>query len=135
YHLKGDVDIIMQISPGLFGVRTKQGDFSWEAFKEKSNMRQIKAFELKLAQGAKQRGGHVAGNKVTEEIAEVRKVEPWQDIDSPNHFPDIQSPEALLNFLQELRDVGGKPVGIKIVVGNEQNIKKIVQAIAETNIL
>lgn len=29
YHQKGDVNIIMQISPGLFGVRTKDGEFSW----------------------------------------------------------------------------------------------------------
>src|SRR5699024_11094939 len=61
-HLKGGVDIIMQISPGLFGVRTKAGEFSWEEFKNKSNMDQVKAFELKLAQGAKTRGGHVEGS-------------------------------------------------------------------------
>ncbi len=34
YHLKGNVDIIMQISPGLFGVRDKDGHFSWEEFKK-----------------------------------------------------------------------------------------------------
>lgn len=64
YHQKGDVNIIMQISPGLFGVRTKDGEFSREAFKQKSDMDQIKAFELKLTQGAKIRGGHVEGQKV-----------------------------------------------------------------------
>src|SRR5699024_9922010 len=53
YHQKGDVDLIMQVSPGLFGVRTIDGEFSWEEFKAKSDIDQIKAFELKLAQGAK----------------------------------------------------------------------------------
>lgn len=45
YHQKGDVDMIMQISPGLFGVRTKDGEFSWEEFKNRSNIDQVKAFE------------------------------------------------------------------------------------------
>ncbi len=42
YHLKGNVNLIMQISSGLFGVRTEDGAFSWERFKEKSDMEQIR---------------------------------------------------------------------------------------------
>ncbi|MGI8313791.1 FMN-binding glutamate synthase family protein [Halobacillus mangrovi] len=135
YHLKGDVDIIMQISPGLFGVRTKDGDFSWEDFKDKASNEQIKAFELKMAQGAKTRGGHVDGDKVTEEIAEIRKVEAGEDIDSPNRFPGIDTPEQLLHFLDELRSIGGKPVGIKIVVGNEHQVERLISAMAEEDIV
>ncbi|SFJ76583.1 Glutamate synthase domain-containing protein 2 [Halobacillus dabanensis] len=135
YHLKGDVDIIMQISPGLFGVRTKDGDFSWEAFNHKASNEQIKAFELKLAQGAKTRGGHVDGDKVTEEIAEIRKVEPGEDIDSPNRFPGIDTPAELLHFLDELRSVGGKPVGVKIVVGNEQQVERLISTMVEEDIV
>lgn len=66
YHLAGNTDIIAQIGPGLFGVRTRAGDFSWDLLKEKSEITQVKAFELKLAQGAKTRGGHVDAEKVTE---------------------------------------------------------------------
>lgn len=76
YHLKGGADIICQIRPGLFGVRKRNGEFSWEEFKRKSRIDQIKAFELKLAQGAKTRGGHVDGAKVSEEVADIRNVEP-----------------------------------------------------------
>lgn len=43
-------------------------NFLGEAFKQKSDMDQIKAFELKLTQGAEIRGGHVEGQKVTEKI-------------------------------------------------------------------
>src|SRR5699024_6844852 len=107
YHQKGDVNIILQISPGLFGVRTKAGEFSWEEFKNRSNTEQIKAFELKLAQGAKQRGGHVEAQKVTEEIAQIRNVEPWETINSPNRFDGLDTPEELLQFVKELRKVGG----------------------------
>ena len=35
YHLKGGADIICQIGPGLFGVRTEDGAFSFEEFKKK----------------------------------------------------------------------------------------------------
>jgi glutamate synthase domain-containing protein 2 len=63
YHLEGNPDIMMQIGPGLFGVRTPGGEFSWEEFKKKSEIQQVKAFELKLAQGAKIRGGHIEGKK------------------------------------------------------------------------
>ncbi|MBP2257967.1 glutamate synthase domain-containing protein 2 [Virgibacillus campisalis] len=135
YHLKGDVDLIMQISPGLFGVRTDDGEFSWEEFKKKSDIEQVKAFELKLGQGAKTRGGHVEGEKVTEEIAEIRKIKPWTTIDSPNRFREFSDSRGLLEFVQKMRDVGGKPVGTKIVVGNESQVEEFVRAMKETGIV
>ena len=42
----------------------------------------VRAFEIKLAQGAKTRGGHMEGNKVTEEIARIRNVKPYETINS-----------------------------------------------------
>ena len=66
----------MQIGPGLFGVRDEKGDFSAELFKEKASNPQVKMFEIKLAQGAKIRGGHVEGNEISPEIAAIRGVEP-----------------------------------------------------------
>ncbi|MFD1707780.1 FMN-binding glutamate synthase family protein [Siminovitchia sediminis] len=130
YHLKGDTDIIMQIGPALFGVRTLDGEFSWELFKEKSNMEKVKAFELKLAQGAKTRGGHILGEKVTPEIAGIRNVTPWKTIDSPNRFREFQDTAGLMEFVTELREVGGKPVGIKIVVGSRSEAEHFVKEMA-----
>src|SRR5699024_6512843 len=89
YHLKGGVDIIMQIGPAMFGVRDWEGNFNWDELLAKSNIPQVKAFELKLGQGAKTRGGHIDGEKVTEEIARIRMVEPFKSIDSPNRFRDF----------------------------------------------
>lgn len=57
HHLSGNCDIIFQIGPGLFGVRDKAGNFDEDEFIEKSKIEQVKAFELKLAQGAKQEAG------------------------------------------------------------------------------
>ena len=41
YHLKGGADIICQIY-GLFGVRTEDGEFSWEEFKKKAASSRLK---------------------------------------------------------------------------------------------
>lgn len=132
HHLKGDVDIINQIGAGLFGVRTKDGQFSWELLKEKSEIPQVKAFELKLAQGAKTRGGHVEGQKVTEEIARIRNVEPWQTINSPNRFHEFHDVPSMCQFIREIREHTGLPVGIKIVVGGNDSVEDLAAHMKET---
>lgn len=133
HHLAGNTDLIMQIGPGQFGVRTTAGEFSWEAFKEKSEIEQVKAFEIKLAQGAKTRGGHLEGQKVTEEIAKIRLIEPGKTVNSPNRFVDYDSFPALFDFIEELREVGGKPVGMKIVVGDVEKLEDMVQTMKNSN--
>ena len=135
HHLHGEADLIFQIGPGLFGVRNLDGTFSEELYKKKVALNNVKAVELKLGQGAKTRGGHVEGEKVTEEIAEIRNVEPFKTINSPNRFEFIDNSHELLHFVQKLRELGQKPVGFKIVVGNIDDIKQLVQAMKETNIV
>ncbi|MFB9989836.1 FMN-binding glutamate synthase family protein [Bacillus benzoevorans] len=132
YHLRGGVDIIMQIGPGYFGVRDRAGDFSWDALKKKSAIPQIKAFELKLAQGAKTRGGHIDGEKVTEEIARIRMVEPFKSIDSPNRFREFQDLPSLFDFIEQIREQTGKPVGMKVVIGSIQEADELAKAIRDT---
>ena len=133
YHLSGNPDIIMQIGPGLFGVRTPGGEFSWEEFKKKSEIEQVKAFEIKLAQGAKIRGGHIEGQKVTEEIAQIRLVEPGQTINSPNRFYEFKNFNELFEFVERMREVGGKPVGIKIVVGDLDALEEMTKTMRNTS--
>jgi len=118
HHLKGKVDLIFQIGPGLFGVRDSEGNFSDTEFMKKAENPYIKAFEIKLAQGAKTRGGHVESEKVTEEIAAIRNVKPYTTINSPNRFTFMNDNHDLLKFIAKLQQVGGKPVGFKMVVGN-----------------
>ncbi|SIR78795.1 Glutamate synthase domain-containing protein 2 [Peribacillus simplex] len=133
YHLSGNPDIIMQIGPGLFGVRTPGGEFSWEEFKKKSEIEQVKAFEIKLAQGAKIRGGHIEGQKVTEEIAQIRLVEPGQTINSPNRFYEFKNFNELFEFVERMREVGGKPIGIKIVVGDLDALEEMTKTMRDTS--
>ena len=63
YHLKGNGDIIYQIGPGLFGVRDHDGNFNRDMFINLAEHNNVRAFEIKLAQGAKTRGGHMEGTK------------------------------------------------------------------------
>src|SRR5699024_4945867 len=100
FHLEGNVDIIMQIGPALFGVRDEKGNLDLEELKKKSELPQVKAFEVKLAQGAKARGGHIDAEKVTPEIADIRKVVPYESIDSPNRFKECEDVPALCNFMK-----------------------------------
>ncbi|MFZ3578602.1 FMN-binding glutamate synthase family protein [Virgibacillus sp. DJP39] len=132
YHLKGGVDIIMQIGPGLFGVRDVEGNFDWDELLEKSKIPQLKAFEIKLAQGAKTRGGHVDGEKVTEEIARIRRVEPFKSIDSPNRFTEFGDLTSLLGFIEQIREHTGKPVGMKVVIGSSHEAEELAKFMKES---
>ena len=132
YHLEGDVDIMMQIGPAMFGIRDEKGELDIEELKRKSKIPQIKAFELKLGQGAKTRGGHIDAEKVTPEIAEIRRVVPYQSIDSPNRFYQFDTLEKMGEFIELIRETTGKPVGIKIVVGGIDSIKPLAKYMKET---
>ncbi|WP_132371961.1 FMN-binding glutamate synthase family protein [Melghiribacillus thermohalophilus] len=132
YHLKGNVDLIMQIGPGLFGVRTKDGEFSWELLKKKSELEQVKAIELKFAQGAKTRGGHIEAEKVTPEIAKIRNLEPYQSVDSPNRFNEFTDTVSMIEFVEEIRSVTGLPTGIKIVAGHRSELEELARIMKET---
>ncbi|ALX49627.1 FMN-binding glutamate synthase family protein [Lentibacillus amyloliquefaciens] len=132
YHLKGGGDIIMQIGPGMFGLRDKEGNFNWDELKEKSKIPQLKAFEVKLGQGAKTRGGHVDAEKVNEEIARIRMVEPFTSIDSPNRFPEFSDLPSLFDFIEQVREHSGKPVGMKVVVGSHFEAEDLAKGIRDT---
>lgn len=51
YHLEGSCDIVMQIGTAKYGIRDQDGNFSPDRAKELAKV--VKAFEIKLSQGAK----------------------------------------------------------------------------------
>lgn len=132
YHLESDVDMIMQIGPALFGVRDNQGKLDLAELERKSKIPQIKAIELKLAQGAKTRGGHIDAEKVTPEIAEIRRVDAYKSIDSPNRFYEFNDPEKMCEFITLIRNTTGKPVGIKLVIGGVDSIEPLAKYMKAT---
>src|SRR5690606_20770812 len=69
-------------------------------------------------QGAKPgKGGVLPGAKVTEEIARIRGIPVGVDSISPNRHPDIADMAALLDCVAYVRDLTGRPVGIKTAIG------------------
>jgi glutamate synthase domain-containing protein 2 len=99
-------------------VRDNEGNLSDEKLREVAAHEQIRMFELKLSQGAKPgKGGILPGGKVTPEIAAIRGIEVGQDSISPNRHVDIDSTGDLLDMIARVRDITGKPVGFKAVVG------------------
>lgn len=119
YHLEGGCDIVYQIGTAKYGVRNKDGDLSDEKLKAMAAHTQVKMFEIKMSQGAKPgKGGILPGTKVTKEIAEIRGINVGQDSISPNGHTDITSVDDLLDMIHRVRNVTGKPVGFKMVVGD-----------------
>jgi len=83
------------------------------------NLKNADAIEIKIGQGTKPGlGGHLPGEKVTEEIAAVRGKEKGKDIHSPSKFENINTKEELKNLIDELRIKSeGRPIGVKIAAG------------------
>ena len=130
WHLRGGADLVFQIGTAKYGVRDQQGRLSDDKLREVAAHDQVKMFEIKLSQGAKPgKGGILPGAKVTEEIASIRGIPVGEDSISPNRHPDINSEDDLLDMIERIREVTGKPVGIKLVVGNPRWIEGLCQAI------
>jgi glutamate synthase domain-containing protein 2 len=132
YHLEGNCDIVFQIGTAKYGVRDKDGQLDDTRLKEIASHSQVKMFELKLSQGAKPgKGGILPGGKVTEEIARIRGIEPGSDSISPNRHPEINSVSDLLDRINHIREVTGKPVGFKCVIGAYGWVDQLCEQINE----
>lgn len=136
YHLKYGGDLVWQIGTGLFGCRDQEGNFSPTLFANTATKAPIKMIEIKLSQGAKPgHGGVLPKEKITEEIAYIRQIPMTEDCVSPAVNPECQTPLALLNFVQQLRDLsGGKPIGFKLCIGNPAEFLSLCKAMLETGI-
>ena len=118
YHLEGGADIVFQIGTAKYGVRDLDGNLSDEKLKEVAAHEQVRMFELKMSQGAKPgKGGILPAIKVTPQIAQIRGIPEGQDSISPNRHPEINSTTEMLDMINHIRDVTGKPVGFKSVIG------------------
>ena len=118
YHLEGGADLVFQIGTAKYGVRDAKGNLSDQKLEEAAAHEQVRMFELKLSQGAKPgKGGILPGKKVGADIAQIRGIEMGQDSISPNRHPEINNVDELLDSLAHIREVTGKPVGFKCVVG------------------
>ena len=118
YHLEGGADIVFQIGTAKYGVRNNQGGISADKLKALAAEPQVKMFEIKLSQGAKPgKGGILPAGKVTEEISAIRGIPVGEASISPNRHPEINNECELLDFIEHIRTLTGRPVGFKTVIG------------------
>jgi glutamate synthase domain-containing protein 2 len=128
YHLEGACDVVMQIGTAKYGIRESDGTFSAERAKELAKV--VAAFEIKLSQGAKPgKGGVLPAGKVTEEIARIRGIPVNADSISPNRHRDIANVEQLIDQVNYVRDLTGRPVGIKTAIGGWQFLHELCDAV------
>lgn len=122
-------DIIFQIGSGLYGVRDKDGKFDFDRYAKV--IRFCRMTEIKIAQGAKQTGGKLAAEKVSDDIAYYRGVEAHKNLISPNRFPYASSDNELLDFIAKLQDISLKPVGMKIVISDDANVRSLAEVMSQ----
>ncbi len=135
YHLEGGADLIFQIGTAKYGVRDQKGELSDEKLTQVASHPEVKMFEIKLSQGAKPgKGGILPSAKVTEEIAAIRGIPVGQDSISPNRHRDIDSNSDLLDMINRIRDLTGKPVGFKSVIGSHNWIDELFKEILERGV-
>lgn len=137
YHLQGG-DLIFQVGTGYFGAgKSVDGRrvFDPEVFKQNAERPEVKMVEIKLSQGAKPgHGGILPAKKNTKEIAAIRAIEPFTRVDSPPGHDAFSSFEEMIEFIQQVRELsGGKPVGIKFCVGDNEEIEAMIKAFADAN--
>ncbi|RTL26355.1 MAG: FMN-binding glutamate synthase family protein [Rhodocyclaceae bacterium] len=129
-HLEGGADIIMQIGTAKYGVRDADGQLSDERLRELAAHETVRAFEIKLSQGAKPgKGGVLPAAKVTPEIAAIRGIPVGVDSISPNRHRDVANVNELLDMVVRVRQVTGKPTGIKTAIGGRRFMHELCEAI------
>jgi len=132
FHLEGGCDIVFQLGTAKYGVRDEAGQLSDDKLRDIAAHEQVRMFEIKLSQGAKPgKGGILPGAKVTEVIARTRGIPAGQDSLSPNRHPDINCIDDLLDMIHRVREVTGKPVGMKAVIGQAEWLDELCQRILD----
>ncbi len=107
--------MIVQYSTGRFGLNEEL-------------LRSAAAVEIRFGQGAYPgKGSYLPGEKITQEVADVRGLEKGQAAYSPAHHPDINSAQELEEKISYLRELtNGAPVGAKIGCGHVEDDVEIL---------
>ncbi|WP_026193436.1 FMN-binding glutamate synthase family protein [Teredinibacter turnerae] len=135
FHLQSGADLVVQIGTAKYGVRDEHGQLSEEKLRALAARPNVKMFEIKLSQGAKPgKGGILPADKVTEEIAEIRGIKPGEASISPNRHPEIVDTASLLDMVEHIRRITGKPTGFKLVVGSPEWIAELCQTVVSRGV-
>jgi len=120
-HHRHGGELMYQIGTGYFGCRTLRGKFDLNRLVETVASAPVRAIEIKLSQGAKPGlGGLLPAGKVTPEIAAIRGVPVGQVCKSPAGHSAFSDVDGLIQFVEDIAQETGLPVGIKSAVGETQ---------------
>lgn len=132
FHLEGGADLVFQIGTAKYGVRDERGELCDNKLRQLAAHEQVRMFELKLSQGAKPgKGGILPAAKVSAEIATIRGIPIGEASISPNRHPEINNENDLLDVIERIRRVTGKPTGFKAVIGSPDWLEKLFEVIQE----
>nr|WP_106206544.1 FMN-binding glutamate synthase family protein [Aliiruegeria haliotis] len=132
FHLEGNCDLVFQIGTAKYGVRDAAGQLSDEKLRAAAAHEQVRMFEIKLSQGAKPgKGGILPGAKVSAEIAEIRGIPQGKDSISPNRHVEVDDWDDLLDMIAHIREVTGKPVGFKAVIGSPTHFRDFFECLSK----
>jgi glutamate synthase domain-containing protein 2 len=135
FHLEAGCDLVVQIGTAKYGVRDLDGKLSDEKLIELAAHDQVRMFEIKLSQGAKPgKGGILPAAKVSQQIAEIRGIRVGEASISPNRHPDINSVAELLDMIDHIRRLTGRPVGFKAVIGASGWLDELFEEINQRGI-
>ncbi|MEM7585361.1 MAG: FMN-binding glutamate synthase family protein [Acidobacteriota bacterium] len=117
-HHRHGGELIYQLGTGYFGSRDAEGNFDLETFLDTVAANPVRAVEIKLSQGAKPGlGGVLPSGKITQEIATIRGIPRGRDCISPSRHTAFSDVDGLIDWVEELADRTGLPIGIKSAVG------------------
>ncbi len=132
YHSNG-ADVIFHFGTGYFGVRDEKG-FSMDKLADlvvKNPF--VRAIEVKLSQGAKPgKGGVLPAAKITQEIADIRKVPMGKDALSPTFHTEFKNIPEMVDFLEKIAERTGLPVGFKSAVGKMEMWEELADLMLKT---
>ncbi|MFD2727789.1 FMN-binding glutamate synthase family protein [Hyunsoonleella rubra] len=133
YHSNGG-DVVFHFGTGYFGVRSEDGNFSMKKMvKLVEDNPFVRAIEVKLSQGAKPgKGGVLPGKKITKEIAGIRGVEVGKTVLSPPTHKAFSNVPEMLDFIEDIAENTGLPVGIKAAIGKLDQWEELADLMLKT---
>src|SRR5690606_19358850 len=125
---EGECDRIMQIGTAKYGIRDIHGNFS--ATRAREIAQSVKAFEIKLSQGAKPgKGGVLPAATVNPETAAIRGILRYHDSIKPYRHHDMRNIDELLDRVAFLLELTGRPVGVKTAIGGWHFINELCDTV------
>ncbi len=135
YHLMEGADLIFQMGTAKFGVRKEDGTFAPHLLEEIARKEAVKMVEIKFSQGAKPgKGGLLPKEKITPEIAELRKIPTGQDVVSPPGHLECYSAASTVKFIRQVQEVSALPTGIKFCLGSSKETGELFLEMKKQNI-